>query len=545
MINADRPARQRPTIEAVLDAYGPQLGEMIWHSLHYDPKIAEVVATQASIMRRLIDAYGLSSRERAPRILEVGAYSHWTVHQVAAEYGGTGVSHDIAPSALREGARLGREHGVERIGPMVASDFHDLPYSDGYFDFVFIASAVHHTFRPWVVIGELLRVLRPGGILYVANEPVARRFCLYQFRANRAESYTPFEAALQKAGLMCTVSSPFPGSRPETLFGMIENDRITLDIYLDSFARGGELLDLSLGQFYLLAEFEEQVLALPRGPGLETKLHALLAERVAQAAPAFGERDRALGFSVPNRDALWTLSYDTAAALRALPASDSPQYVRAITRLLGGSLAATVRKLPAEGGSEASPRREASRVVQAVTKLFRAPPAAEEKPMLRKRLVEVDGVLLDAATPDTFRLDISASLFPAINAESRAQLADVFPPDAWTLTEEAYGTTLVLTGSAGSIRLPQPMPQALILVRYYAICPGAPYRIRFQVDGAEAACLTVAQTESQLARFFVPADARLLEVRCANERDEPLLDGSLVRMNVVLGFPFISAGPAA
>jgi ubiquinone/menaquinone biosynthesis C-methylase UbiE len=152
---------------ALLHAYGPQMGEMVWHSIHHDPRIDSMVQAQGAVMRDIIARHGLRPPQRPIRILEVGAYSHYTVHAVAAESGGIGVANDISPAALRAGASLARARGIPVADTLVASDFHDLPFADGFFDLVFIASAVHHTFRPWRVLDELFRVLRPGGVLHI------------------------------------------------------------------------------------------------------------------------------------------------------------------------------------------------------------------------------------------------------------------------------------------------------------------------------------------------------------------------------------------
>ena len=51
--------------------------------------------------------------------------------------------------------------------PAVAADVTDLPFRDGAFDAVLADGVVHHSSRPSKAIAELLRVVRPGGLLFL------------------------------------------------------------------------------------------------------------------------------------------------------------------------------------------------------------------------------------------------------------------------------------------------------------------------------------------------------------------------------------------
>ncbi len=67
-----------------------------------------------------------------------------------------------------------RYRGVE-IAPQFASEhvqIHDvssgLPFEDGSFDFAFCIEVLEHVPNPWGTLGEIHRVLRPGGILILS-----------------------------------------------------------------------------------------------------------------------------------------------------------------------------------------------------------------------------------------------------------------------------------------------------------------------------------------------------------------------------------------
>ena len=268
--------------------------------------------------------YGRKARFRANfrGILEVGAYAHHSAALVAHERGGMAVSHDISPDSLDVGEQRARELGLRGERHQIAGDFHDLPFSDNFFDVVFIASAVHHTWKPWRVLSELVRVCKPGGIVRLENEPVGRDFCLYSFRSQRPESFGVFERSLEERGLMWTVSSPFPGSRAEELFGMVENDRIPLSVYLDALPGAKFTFEPVMGDFErsLLGCSWEQV-----GERLIEQLSG------CELSPA----DKLRGLSMPTPDEVWKAVYRC---------DFSAKTDRALASLFGAALTATWRK---------------------------------------------------------------------------------------------------------------------------------------------------------------------------------------------------------
>ena len=501
-------------LDAIIHAYGPQLGEMAWHSVHLDPGLEGIVAAQGEAMRALIQRYRLQPTDRPIRILEVGAYSHYTVHQVAAELGGIGIANDISPAALRVGVGLARDKNITVGQAPVASDFHDLPFSSGYFDLVFIASAIHHTFRPWVVLDELFRVVRPGGVLHLANEPVGRTFCLYQFRCNREDGATAFEQAIAARGLTRILSSPFPGSRPEEMFGMIENDRIPLGIYLHAFARNGETLALELDHECIMGPLDHAALALPRDARLAERLHDLLAPRLREAAVAYTSTDLLLGFSLPRREQLWQLCYATADALRRLPAPGDPSYRMAAAALFGAALKGSFRRT---GGT-------ASDVA------------------LRRALPVEDGVMLDFPEPAALGLDLHDRRLPDIATAEDAEIAQAFPAEHWQRHLEPAGSLSVINLTVRPvITLPVLPSGGLLLMRYYAAMAGRPYLVRFIADGQLLATQVIAQPESRLARILLPAGAtRLLLELCAPD-GTPITETCLLHLSVAQLMPLRGA----
>lgn len=86
-----------------------------------------------------------------------------------ADFTGEVVGVDLAEEMLAL-ARLNinRAGLTERVR-VEAVDAKSLPYEDGAFDVVMSNSIVHHIPEPSVVMAEMLRVLRPGGLLFVRD----------------------------------------------------------------------------------------------------------------------------------------------------------------------------------------------------------------------------------------------------------------------------------------------------------------------------------------------------------------------------------------
>jgi SAM-dependent methyltransferase len=464
-------------LNSVIEACGAQLGEVAWHSIG-SPDVEEVVEQQSARMRALISEHQLVPEGRPIRILEVGAYFHPTAYVVASEFGGVGVACDIVRLPLRIGLDLAPSY--KEHAQLVAADFHDLPFSDGYFDLVFISSAVHHTFRPGHVLRELVRVVCPGGVVHLDNEPIARDCCFYSFRCNRSGEATAFERALADVRLTQTISSPYPGSRAEELFGMIENDRIPLDVF-EAALPEADRIKFVIDHKPYVGEFERTLIGFSRDIDLESRIATELMARLDQAEKAYSRTDQLLGFSLPRREEVWSLAYIVARSLRALPESSAPGYDRAVGMLFGAALTATLRK---SSGTESD-------------KLF------------RRSVVEDNGVHIDRSP--AWPVDMENRLLPAIGT---AEAADAFLADAWTPYREADGQhTLLNRHNHPWITLPRNFVGGVAVLRYYVVCPNAmPYVIRILSDCEELWSGVVCQSESQLARFVVPTGAKRLTI---------------------------------
>ncbi len=110
--------------------------------------------------------------ERYGRVLEVGAGTGYFILNLwQAGYVGEAHATDISPGMLTVCAESARRIGCDvtvRVG-----DAERLPYDAGEFDLVVGHAFLHHVPEPRLALGEITRVLRPRGAVFIAGEPTA------------------------------------------------------------------------------------------------------------------------------------------------------------------------------------------------------------------------------------------------------------------------------------------------------------------------------------------------------------------------------------
>ncbi len=425
----------------IIERYRPLMGEFAWHSLTVDPTIESLSnAHYDSVIQasRLVAA-GSS----APlRILEVGCYAHTTGYMLHKNLGAEVTLYDLSARALKLGQKLaGIEPGMR--GPrLIAGDFHNLPFNDCSFDLVFITSALHHTWRWKRVLQELLRVIRGDGILLLENEPCRREACLYMFRTNRAEAFTPFEKEIDRLGLIRTVAEPYPGSRPETLFGMVENQRIPLDRLLATIKAKAELVELQLNP--LIGELEQSWLDHRPPSTLDSGIEAALRQRIGEAEKSLTAEVQALGFRAPGAAEIREFSRRLARLIKDLPNPDDPGYRIQLARIFG------------------SPVRLLARM------RTRRSPIGFARKLFRPRTVESNGITYCYSPEISRLLTGEESSMPDLQACGPDELARCFSPDQWSTEMGGNGIrSLVLRGRKGTILVAATGRRMLVLLRFY------------------------------------------------------------------------------
>jgi ubiquinone/menaquinone biosynthesis C-methylase UbiE len=123
-----------------------------------------LATTDQSQVARLVEATGDWGRGR---VLDV-ACGPGIVSAAMAERAHEVVALDLTPRMLEKArercVRAGRTNVVYKEGSATA-----LPFADASFDAVITRLSFHHFLEPCVVLKEMLRVLRPGGIVAIAD----------------------------------------------------------------------------------------------------------------------------------------------------------------------------------------------------------------------------------------------------------------------------------------------------------------------------------------------------------------------------------------
>lgn len=236
----------------------PILGEFAWHSITGDPTILDI--SKAHFQSILGELKSNDILKNGLKILEVGAYAHITGYMLADEIKANVTLADISESTLSTGYKIAMKQGFNNVKvERVSCDFHTLPFQSNEFDVVYIASALHHTWRYQKVLSELARVTANDGLLILENEPLRRNLCFYEFRTNRPDNFDKKETSLAKYDLLRTIAEPYFGSRSELLFGMTENQEMDLKNIIGDISSEFNVRKLSLDPTICMGELDHEI----------------------------------------------------------------------------------------------------------------------------------------------------------------------------------------------------------------------------------------------------------------------------------------------
>ncbi|MEO8755214.1 MAG: hypothetical protein ABI624_21340, partial [Casimicrobiaceae bacterium] len=310
-----------------------------------------------------------------------------------------------------------------------------------------------------------------------------------------------------------TLSSPFWGARPENLFGMVENDRIPLSLYMEVFAEGGEVLERTLTEHALIGPFERALMALrSKGPALRAEVRSALRTAVAQAAGSFGETERLLEYRLPTECEIHTLA-ETVANLLAQreQAVDDAEWRAA---MFGAAVSAVVRKIAGDSTKAAAPE----------TRMFR-----------REMTTEPDGLVRERSESSGLAQGLSAPLLPDLHAcENGAALEPWFPQEDWQWVTGDNGERSMANLSALSrIELAPRSSRTLLLVRYFAlVSDGRPYQVRIWAGDRLLDEQLIVLQESRMVRAWIPEGCAELLLEIAPLEDAPMAIPWRIRIGV-------------
>lgn len=195
----------------------------------YTDKFVEVY--DASMIKRLIE----ESRGRAAGgvLLDVGTGTARLLVKIAAVAELKGlrlVGIDYFEDMIAAARQTVEGHGLGQAIELLRADAHDLPFPEGFADYVISRSTIHHWSEPARALREIHRVLKPGGVAIIhdvrrdPNPEVLERFNELRRQAGveparLEEKYTAAEVEgfLETAGLQNSATVVAPNTGPGAL----------------------------------------------------------------------------------------------------------------------------------------------------------------------------------------------------------------------------------------------------------------------------------------------------------------------------------------
>ncbi len=459
----------------------PLVGEYAWHSVTVDPRIAEMSREHYKLIRQVMES-SFPGRSLADlNVLEVACYAHTTGYDLAQDLKCDVTLFELSAATLRLGRSLA---GAAAVQPrLVIGDFHQLPFPDASFDFVFICSALHHTWNFEQVARELMRVVRPGGVLFIENEPVKRAACFYKFRCNREGDFTPLEKHLATEGWLRTFAEPYVGSRPETLFGMIENQQMPLVRLLDVFRESGLAEKIEVYPEICMGPRERAWFdARAEGVGsLTTRIEREIRAALLAARPLVGPVETGLGFTLPDETEVGAVAARTAERLCTLSGDPvGAEFRCGLADAFGAALRLTVRRTGAA-------------------------PSAPTPVHVRSNAMESDGIF-NGFPPQSQKILGQSSRLPSLQDDPPEKVTPAFPADQWNLSRNGQGiVSLSPRQTRAAITIAPNQEDSLLILRIYCgVGPDGFYELRLLRGADRLAVVPVYHAESRLCLAQIP-----------------------------------------
>jgi ubiquinone/menaquinone biosynthesis C-methylase UbiE len=158
--------------------------------------------------------------------LEIGANAGHTSYMLANQFGGEGFALDLSADALRHGTVLMDRWHLTRAPIRLAGDAVNLPFRDGSIQFVMACQMLSQFMNVESVFLEVKRVLAPGGVFLLTEEPLRRLLSLRLYRAPYQDRMKPWERKMFDWGLLGYLARDVIGAEQEETFGIRQNHKM-------------------------------------------------------------------------------------------------------------------------------------------------------------------------------------------------------------------------------------------------------------------------------------------------------------------------------
>ncbi len=160
--------------------------------------------------------------------LEIGANVGHTSYMLANEFSADGFALDLSADALRYGAVLQDLWGLSRAPVRIAGDALHLPFRDGSLRLVLAYQTLSQFMDIESVMVEAKRVLAPGGVFLLAEEPLRRLLTLGLYHCPYERRMRPWELTLHEWGLLGYLVKDVIGAEQEESLGIRQNHSLYL-----------------------------------------------------------------------------------------------------------------------------------------------------------------------------------------------------------------------------------------------------------------------------------------------------------------------------
>jgi sarcosine/dimethylglycine N-methyltransferase len=148
-------------------------GEDIHIGIYESPAESIAEASRRTVQRMAEQARGLG---RDSRVLDIGAGYGGAARHLARTFGCRVTALNLSEKENERDREMNREQGLDHLIDVVDGSFESIPADEGAFDLVWSQDAILHSGQRDRVMGEISRVLRPGGEL-VFTDPMQADDC--------------------------------------------------------------------------------------------------------------------------------------------------------------------------------------------------------------------------------------------------------------------------------------------------------------------------------------------------------------------------------
>ncbi|HPM77253.1 MAG TPA: class I SAM-dependent methyltransferase [bacterium] len=172
-----------------------------FHALGPDPRTQEYLHMCYEQRRGLFRDLALRGAVLSP-YLEIGAETGANSLLVTNDLQADGIALDISRDALAAMPAYAERLQLARLPWRVCADAHRLPLRNNSLPLAIVWGTLHHFADPAPVLAEIRRVLAPGGLLVLGDEPVRRLLSLHLARTRTLHSLPPWQRALLRGHML-------------------------------------------------------------------------------------------------------------------------------------------------------------------------------------------------------------------------------------------------------------------------------------------------------------------------------------------------------